>query len=249
MRLKDRVVLITGASRGIGRATALRCAREGAAVVVNYQAAAAAAEEVVASIRADGGRAIAVQADVSDAAQVDRLVERALDAFGAIHVLVCNASICPFAPWEQIAEDVWDRVMAVNVKGTFFCCQRVVPVMRRQGYGRIVVVSSLAGRAGGITTPLHYAASKGAQLAVMKSLARALAGEGILVNAVAPAAIDTEILDNLGPNVRETLKQTIPLHRLGTAEEVAEAIVFLAADATGFITGEVIDINGGILID
>jgi 3-oxoacyl-[acyl-carrier protein] reductase len=247
--LEGRVALITGGSRGIGRATSLLLAEQGARVAVNYVGNAAAAEATVAAIRAGGGEAIAVRADVADAAQVEAMVEATVARFGRLDVVVCNAGLCPFKPWEAIPEEEWDRVLAVNLKGTWLTCKAAAPHLRRAGGGRIVIVSSVAGESGGFTTPAHYAASKGGQLALAKTLARVLAADGITVNAIAPAAIATEMLETLGEEGRAKLAASLPVRRLGTPEECAHAILYLVGPWGGFCTGEVIDLNGGLFMD
>jgi 3-oxoacyl-[acyl-carrier protein] reductase len=249
MLLRDKVAVVTGGSRGIGRAIAVALGREGARVAVNYLQDARAAEETARMVRNTGTLALTVQADVADEGHVDRLFQTVIEAWEGVDILINNAGVCRFQPWESITTAEWDQTMAINLRSVFLCCKRAVPELRRRGGGRIVNVSSVAGQTGGITTPLHYATSKGGELALTNSLARLLAPEHILVNAVAPGGIDTDLLDGLGDRGKERLAQAIPLSRLGLPEEVASAVVYLCSPGAAFITGECIDINGGIFIN
>jgi 3-oxoacyl-[acyl-carrier protein] reductase len=230
-QLARRVALVTGASRGIGRAIALALGRAGAPVAVNYRVRAAEAEEAAAAIRQAGGRAIAVQADVSRAGQV-----QVMAAFIAAQL---GAGIARPQPPEAITEQDWDEILAVNLKSCFLVTQAVLPPMRARRWGRLIFLSSVAAQLGGIVGP-HYAASKAGMLGLMRSYAHLLAKEGITSNAIAPALIETDM-------VRQNLRASpalIPAGRFGEVEEVADAALLLAAN--GYITGQTLNLNGGM---
>ena len=235
MKLAGGVALVTGASRGIGRAIAVALAREGADVVVNYRQRAVDADEVVREIELMGRRAIAVQADVSRSADVARLVNTEL---GPIDILINNAGIARPQPIEQITEQDWNELIAVNLTSCFLMTQAVVPGMRARQWGRIVNLSSVAAQIGGIIGP-HYAASKAGMIGLTHSYANLLAREGITANAIAPALIETEMVTS---NLAATPGR-IPVGRFGTTEETAEVAVMLVCN--GYITGQTINVNGG----
>jgi len=236
--LTGRTALVTGASRGIGRAVALALARAGADVAVNYRSAAEAARDVESEIAALGQRAIAVQADVSSAADVARLVGTVEERLGGIDILVNNAGIARPQPLTEITEQDWDELIAVNLKSCFLVTQAVLPGMRARRWGRIVNISSVAAHVGGVVGP-HYAASKAGMLGLTHSYAALLAQEGITANAVSPALIDTDMVRN---NLNATPAR-IPVGRFGEVDEVASVVVMLAENA--YITGQTIHVNGG----
>ena len=236
--LSGRTALVTGASRGIGQAIALALAAEGADVAVNYRASAGKAEAVAAAVRATGRRAVAIQADVADAAQVARLLQRAHDELGDVDVLVNNAGITKPQPFEEITEHDWDALMAINLKSCFLVTRAALPAMRARKWGRIINLSSVAAQVGGVVGP-HYAASKAGILGMTRFYASRLAGEGITVNAIAPALIATEMVTS-NPNAKADL---IPVGRFGAVDEVARVAVMLASN--GYITGQTINVNGG----
>lgn len=249
MRFANKVALITGASKGIGRATALRLAQEGGVVVVNGRDK-TAVESVVKEIEEGGGRAMPAVADVTGADAVSQMVETVLDHFGAIDILVNNAGGGTLARWlDDVDEAVWDRSLAVNLKGTFLVTKAVVPHMRERQGGRIVMVASIAGRNMSRVSGPEYSAAKGGMLAFMRHLAVELGPYGITVNAVAPGPTLVERVAKkweLRPaEERENTLRNIPLGRLGQPEEVAAAILFLASDDASYITGACIDVNGG----
>jgi len=248
MKLKNKVAIITGSARGIGKATALRFAQEGAMVVVN-DVDLEEAKEVVSQINSQQEKAVAVKADVSDEKEVEKMVEVAYSKFGRIDILVNNAGIIKRGSIEDHSYEDWDKVIAVNLRGTYNCAKAVVPIMKNQRYGKIINVSSVAGKVGDIASAPSYGSSKGAINALTKSLARELAEYGICVNAVAPHAIETEMSSEWSEKKRREIVAQIPLKRLGRPEEVAAAILFLASDEASFITGEILDVNGGYLMD
>ena len=248
MRLKDRVAIVTGAARGIGRAVAWIFVREGAKVIL-ADLEKAGLEALQEEVRKRGGEALAVPCDVSKASEVKEMVEKVLRIFSRIDILVNNAGIIRRGTIESVTEEDWDRVIAVNLKGPFICSKAVVDVMKRQGYGKIVNVSSIAGKMGDITSAPGYGPSKAGLDALTKTLARQLAPYGIHVNGVAPHAIETEMSAEWSPEKRKSIVEAIPLKRLGKPEDVAEAVLFLASDSAAFITGEIIDVNGGFLMD
>ncbi len=248
MKLENKVALVTGAARGIGRAIALALAREGADVIVT-DVDQVRAEEVVKEINSVGRRANLIKADIAKREEVKELIREALAQFGRIDILVNNAGIIKRGSLEDHSEEDWDRVIAVNLKGTFNCSQEVAPLMKQQGWGRIINISSIAGKVGDLASAPSYGSSKGAVNALTKSLARELAPHGINVNAVAPHAIETEMSAEWPEEKRREIISQIPLGRLGRPEEVAEAVVFLASEGAGFIIGEILDVNGGYLMD
>jgi len=249
LKLRGRVALVTGGSRGIGRATVELLADLGAHVVVNYRNGIAAANATVASAQGRGVEAIAVRADVSNALEAQSLVEAAVQQFERLDILICNAGIWEGAPIEALSEELWDRTMDVNLKGTWSVCRSAIPQMKKQGSGRIVIVSSTAGQRGEANYS-NYAASKGAQISFTKSLAEELGEWGINVNAVAPGWVDTEMTaDALSDATqREAIAKTIPVRKIATPEDIAAPIVFLCSDWARHITGEILNVNGGSVL-
>ncbi|HEU4965741.1 MAG TPA: 3-oxoacyl-ACP reductase FabG [Bacilli bacterium] len=244
--LADRNALVTGASRGIGRAIALGLAQAGANVIVNYRASAEAAEEVTTACRAYGVQALAVQADVTQAKEVARLVEVASVNFGTPHILVNNAGLALTGLLLDTLEEEWDLLMNANLKAPFLCSKAVLPQMIRNGFGRIINISSIWGIAGG-SCEVAYSASKGGLLSFTKALAKEIGPSGITVNAVAPGAVQTDMIAHLSPEDLALLAEETPLGRLGTPEEIAAVVTFLASPAASFITGQVLSPNGGLV--
>jgi 3-oxoacyl-[acyl-carrier protein] reductase len=246
--LDGRVALVTGGSRGIGRAACELLAQAGARVVVNFRARETAAVRVVRAIRKLGGEATAVGADVSDPRQAQALVEETVALYGRLDILVNNAGIWEDGPLLTMTPENWRRTLAINLDGTFYASQAAARAMRRQRSGRIVNVASTAGQRGEAFHS-HYAASKGAVIALTKSWAPELARYNIYVNCVAPGWVDTDMTtpSMRGPDKR-TILSTIPLERIGKPWEIATAILFLASDAGGFTNGEILNVNGGAVL-
>ena len=236
--LTGKIALVTGASRGIGRAIALALASAGADVAINYLSSADKAEAVAAAVQAAGRRSVSIQADVSSANDVRALVDRTRASLGAVDVLVNNAGIIRPQKIEDITERDWDDLMTANLKSCFLVTQAVLPGMRARTWGRIINLSSVAAQIGGVVGP-HYAASKAGILGLTRFYARRLASEGITVNAIAPALIDTEMVSS-NPNATADL---IPVGRFGAVDEVARVAVMLATNA--YMTGQTINVNGG----
>jgi 3-oxoacyl-[acyl-carrier protein] reductase len=248
MKLKGRVALITGAARGIGKAIALALAREGALVVVT-DLDQEGIQQVAQEIKKLGQQAQAIRADVSQRQEVQHLVSEALSTFDKIDILVNNAGIIRRGTFVEHELQDWEQVLRVNLGGTFNCSQEVVPLMIKQGRGKIINITSIAGKVGDLASAPSYGTSKGAINTLTFSLARELAPYGINVNAIAPHAIETDMSREWSAEKRRQIVNSIPLKRLGTPEEVAEAVLFLASDGANFITGEILDVNGGYLMD
>lgn len=236
--LTGKVALVTGASRGIGRAIAVALAEVGADVAANYNIHADEAEAACREIEGQGRRAVAIGADVSIAADVSRLIGSVEEQLGPIDILVNNAGVTRPQPLEEITEQDWDEILAINLKSMFLVTQAVLPKMRAAHWGRIINLSSVAAQTGGVVGP-HYAASKAGILGLTHSYAHLLAKEGITVNAIAPALIETEMVTS-NPNARPDL---IPVGHFGTVEETADVAVMLARN--GYTTGQTINVNGG----
>jgi len=245
MELKGKAALVTGGSRGIGRAVCLELARRGACVAVNYAGNAAAAEETVESCKAMGVDAFSVQADVADAAACDAMVKEVLSRFGRLDILVNNAGITRDGLMPMLKDADWDAVLDANLKGAFHCMRAAYRPMMKQKYGRVVNLSSIVGLRGN-AGQANYASAKAALLGLTKSCAKELAARQITVNAVTPGFIETDMTATLSDDVRASYTDSIPLRRMGSAEDVAEAVAFLASDKAAYITGQVLGVNGGM---
>ncbi len=246
MLLEGKIAVVTGASRGIGRAIAETLAAEGATVVVNYQSNAEAAEAVVSAITAAGGRAVAIRADVSDTAAAEGLIKAAIDAFGHIDIVVNNAGTTRDTLLLSMKEEQWDVVLSTNLKSVFNVCKAAArPMLRRKQGGRIINISSVSGIVGqpGQT---NYAASKAGIIGFSKSLAKELGTRGITVNVVAPGFVLTDLTAGLSDELVQQTLGYIPLGRWGQAQEIAHAVAFLASDRASYITGAVLQVDGGI---
>ncbi len=245
MSLTGKTAIVTGGSRGIGRAVCLELARRGCNIVLSFAGNTAAAEQTAADCQALGVQALAVQGDVSDADAVKALFDAALKQFGAVDILVNNAGITRDSLLMLLKAEDFDAVVDTNLKGTFLCMKAAVRPMMKQRRGRIISLSSVVGLHGN-AGQVNYAATKAGVIGMTKSLAKELAGRNITVNAVAPGFIDTDMTAVLPEKAREAILASIPMARLGAAEDVANAVAFLASDEAGYITGQVLAVDGGM---
>lgn len=245
--LTDRVAIVTGGSRGIGRAISLALAGAGATVVVNYRGNTAAADETLAAIAAIGGKAIAIQADVANAEDVKRLFSEVNTAYGRIDILVNNAGITRDTLMMRMKDEDWDAVIDTNLKSQFLTTKAAISPMVRARSGRIINITSVVGLMGN-AGQANYAAAKAGIIGFTKSVAREIGSRSVTVNAVAPGFIDTELTAVLSEDMREGLKKQIPLGRLGTPEDVAGLVVFLASDQAAYITGQTFNCDGGMVM-
>ncbi|MHC1762636.1 MAG: SDR family NAD(P)-dependent oxidoreductase [Negativicutes bacterium] len=247
--LKGKTAIVTGSGRGIGRAIALALAQQGANLVVN-DVNMENAQKVVGEIEATGRTAITVQADVTEESQVNAMMASCIDRFGRIDILVNNAGIIQTAPVTEITGDDWDRIMKVNLKGVFICCKAALPAMMAQRSGKIINIASVAGkRGGGLLGNSSYSASKGGVIAFTKSLAREAGQYGINVNAITPAFTDTDMTRSIDPEKKAFIIKMVPLGRVGQPEDIAGAVVFLASSQSDYMTGEMMDVDGGLMCD
>ncbi len=247
MKLKGRTALVTGGSRGIGRAVALALAEEGADVAVNYVSSETAARDVVDTIKKIGRKAVLAQADVSDFPDTFRMAQEVLREFGHLDILVNNAGINSDTTFVKMNHAAWRKVLGTNLDGVFNCTKVFVDQMLNQSYGRVVNMTSVIGQIGNFGQA-NYAASKAGVAAFTKSLAKELAGRGVTVNAIAPGFIETEMVAAIPDKVKERLLAQIPLKRFGTAEEIARAVVYIVSSDGDYITGSELSINGGLLM-
>jgi len=247
--LKGKTAIITGSGRGIGRAIALAMAEQGANIVVN-DVNMESAGEVVAEIEAMGRQAIAVKADVTSEEQIKQMIETCINRFGKLDILVNNAGIIQTVPVTEIDGKDWDRVMEVNLKGVFLCCKAALAPMKAQHGGKIINIASVAGkRGGGLLGNSCYSASKGGVIAFTKSLARESGPFGINVNAITPAFTDTEMTRSIAPDKKEFIIKMLPLGRVGQPSDIAGAVCFLASSMSDYMTGEIMDVDGGLMCD
>jgi len=246
--LDGKVAVVTGGARGIGKAICQSLAREGASVIVcdiDYEGA----EETASEIRNQGFSAFAFKLDVSCGKEVKKVFKEILEKFKRVDILVNNAGVTSLVPLEEMSEEEWDRVMAVNLKGPFLCSQAVMKAMMSQREGKIVNISSLAGKVGGIVVGANYSASKAGVISLTKSFAKKMAPYGVNVNAVCPGQIKTRMTDIWSEKDKKKFIEQIPLGHFGEPEDIAEAVLFLVSRRAKFITGEVVDVNGGIFMD
>ena len=243
--LQGKVALVTGASRGIGRAIALELAGCGAVVAVNYRAGAEAAEAVVKEIEASGGRAQALQADVSESADIDRLVKATTDALGSLDILVNNAGITRDNLLLRMKDDEWDAVVDTNLRGAYLLTKAALRPMMRARWGRIITITSVVGLMGN-AGQANYAAAKAGLIGFTKSVAREMASRGITANAVAPGFVETDMSAGLNEATREGILAAIPLGRWGQPSDIAQVVAFLASDAAAYVTGQTLAVDGGM---
>lgn len=245
--LTGKVALVTGGSRGIGRAICLELAREGAKVVVNYAGSQGAAEEVVAAIKELGGQAVAVQGDVASSEDAEKMVAATIETFGGIDILVNNAGITRDNLLIRMKEEDWDAVINTNLKGVFNCTKAVAKPMMKARKGRIINITSVVGQIGN-PGQANYVSAKAGVIGLTKSNAKELASRNITVNAIAPGYIETDMTDKLGDDVKSKLFEVIPLSRMGRPEDIANAVAFLASDKATYITGQVVNVDGGMVM-
>jgi 3-oxoacyl-[acyl-carrier protein] reductase len=243
--LTGRIAVVSGASRGIGRAIALDLAKEGASVIVNYNSTAKGAVEVVAEIEKVGGQAIAVKANIGQADEAQALIQAAIDNFEKIDILVNNAGITRDMLIMKMSEEEWDQVMEINLKGTFNCSKAAIRPMMRARFGRIINITSISGQIGN-AGQTNYSASKAGQIGFTKALAREVASRNITVNAIAAGFVDTEIWSGVSAEVIDGFIDSIPLGRKGQPEEIAHAVSFLCSEKASYITGQVLAVDGGL---
>tara|TARA_Y100000590_G_scaffold139933_2_gene160427 strand:+ start:11041 stop:11784 length:744 start_codon:yes stop_codon:yes gene_type:complete len=245
LSIHNKVALITGGSRGIGRAVAVRLARDGVKLAINYKSDRESADLVVGIANKMGVEALAVQADVSDSSQVDIMVDQIIGTLGNVDILVNNAGIIHDSLLMRMSEDVWDEVLNTNLKGSYNCTKAVLRYMVRQRWGRVINVVSVVGIEGN-PGQSNYAASKAGVIAFSRSIAKEVASRNITVNSVAPGYISTEIVADLNPEFKELILSRIPQNKFGTVEDVSNMVGYLASEEANYITGEVIRVDGGI---
>lgn len=247
MMLKGKNAIVTGASRGIGRAIALKFAELGANVVLNYRSDVNSVNEVIKEIESKGVKAVAIQGDVSSFEDAKKIINESIEKLGSVDILVNNAGITKDSLIMRMKEEEFDKVIEVNLKGVFNCVKHAVPVMMKQRSGRIINISSVVGLSGN-AGQANYAAAKAGIIGLTKSIAKEIASRGVTVNAIAPGFIQTDMTDVLSDKVKETITDNIPLKRLGSPEDIADTAAFLASDMASYITGQVISVDGGMHI-
>lgn len=247
MFLEDKIAIVTGASRGIGKAIALKLAQKGANVIVNFAGNSQAAEEVVNKITELGRQAYSFKANISNEAEVKAMIDFTIEKFGKIDILVNNAGITKDTILLRMKEEDWDDVMETNLKGTFLCTKAVARPMMKKRSGRIVNISSVVGFTGNLGQG-NYTAAKAGMIGFTKTIAKELASRGITVNAVAPGFIETDMTDSLSDDIKQSIFNQIPMGKLGNVDDIAEAVLFLVSDGANYITGQTIHVNGGMLM-
>lgn len=245
MELRDKVALVTGASRGIGRAVVIELASRGAFVIINYAQNESGAREALSEIENSGGKGQVRQFDVSDFSRVQDEINRIGEEFGGLHILVNNAGITKDGLLLRMKEEDWDSVFSINLKGVFNCTRAAAKIMMKQRFGRLINITSIIGEMGN-AGQANYSAAKAGIIGFTKSAAKELGSRGITVNAVSPGFIETDMTRNLPQNVREKYIEAIPLGRFGLPGDVAKVVVFLASDGASYITGEIVRVNGGL---
>jgi 3-oxoacyl-[acyl-carrier protein] reductase len=249
MKFKDRVAVITGSARGIGRRMAEKLAAEGANILISDLNEETAADTAAAIASAFGVKTFHIAADVQNVDDIQKLMTTAVDIFGGIDILINNAGICPITPVAAITPEEWHQVISVNLSGVFFCCQAVMPIMTKQRRGKILNMASIAGKAGGVAAGAHYSASKAGVICLTKVFAKLLAPSGVTVNAIAPGPVDTDMIKDFPPESWKILREQSPLGRIADTDDIAEGALFLLSDGAKHITGETLNINGGLLMD
>ncbi|MBZ9636007.1 SDR family NAD(P)-dependent oxidoreductase [Clostridium sp. FP1] len=249
MRLKDKVAIVTGASRGIGKAIALEMAKEGAKIVVNYNNSKEKAMEAVEEIENNQGIAIAVKADISKRNEVKKMIDIAIQKFGDIHILVNNAGILHQKPFETITDEEWDKMFEVNMKGPFICSQECIPYMLKNNFGRIINISSIGGQWGG-NLAVHYSATKAGIISLTRSLAKIYSKDGINTNCISPGLVLTEMAaKEMETEAGKEKLKNIPINRSAKPEEIGRIAVFLASEDASYMTGQTLNANGGMLFN
>jgi 3-oxoacyl-[acyl-carrier protein] reductase len=246
MTVQDRIAIVTGAGRGIGAATGRELAAQGASVAL-VDIDLEPVQELAAEIQKNGGEARAFQCDVSSVAQIEKLAAEVIATYGRIDILVNNAAICPRIPIAEMTDEWFDRIMGVNVKSVFFLTRVAADDMKQREWGRIVNITSTAGRIGALFNATVYSASKGAVAMMTKSMAREYAASGVLINCVAPGAVDTR-MQSIDDETRDRYTETVPLRRFADPVEIARSIVHLCSEETSFVTGATLDVNGGVVM-
>ncbi len=245
MKVKDKIALITGASRGIGKAIAIELASLGGVVIVNYNQSEVAAKELIIDIESSGGQAGLCNFNVSDFSKVQGEIKKISEEYGGFHILVNNAGITRDGLLLRMKEEDWDEVLSVNLKGVFNCTRAAARIMLKQRYGRIINITSMVGEMGNLGQS-NYSASKAGIIGFTKSTSKELGSRGITVNAVSPGFIETDITKGLPENIKKSYIEHIPLGRFGKPEDVAKVVAFLASEDASYITGEVLKVNGGL---
>ncbi len=246
MDLSNKVALVTGGSRGIGKAISLALSSAGVHVVLTYNTNNVLAEEVAKSITDGNGKAMAIQMSVEDRTSINKAIVEVKNRLGSVDILINNAAIAQEKPFDTITDADWDYMMSVNLRGPFVCCQEVLPDMLKQGWGRIINITSIGGQWGGFNQ-VHYAAAKAGLISLTRSLAKIYSSQGITTNAVAPGLVGTDMSSNEIESEAGTEKvRNIPIGRIATVEEISQVVFFLASDNANYITGQTINVNGGM---
>lgn len=245
--LEGQVAIITGSARGIGFAISKELAGAGAQVVI-ADIRPEAAEQTAAELRGLGVKAVAEAVDVSSGSSVRAMVDRVIAKLGRIDILINNAGICPYTPFEEVTEEEWDRVLGINLKGIFLCSQAVLPAMKKRGKGKIVSIASMAGRTGGKASSVHYASSKAGVMGITRSMALHLGKYGVQVTAISPGVIQTEMTASWSEDMKSGFLKQCPAGRLGTVEDIAKVALFLCSGAADYLTGVVLDVTGGLVM-